>query len=246
MKYKAIILAAGRGSRLKELTADKPKCLVSLHNKPLLLWQLDAIKGAGISDIGIVLGYKSEKIKPFKLHTFQNHRWNETNMVSTLNCADAWLSEYSCIVSYSDIVYSKRCVTKLIEAPGDITISYDKNWLALWKMRFENPLDDAETFKLNKRGTITEIGNKTDNLDEIEGQYMGLLKFTPLGWGIVKKFLASLDIKTRDKIDMTSLLSGLIKCGVKIQAVPISENWYEVDSVQDLKLYNSLDNLEIR
>ena len=59
---KAIILAAGRGSRMKKLTNDKPKCLVKLHGKPLLEWQLESMRKSGISEIAIVTGYKHEML----------------------------------------------------------------------------------------------------------------------------------------------------------------------------------------
>ena len=57
---KAIILAAGRGSRMGNLTDESPKCLVELRARPLLEWQLMAIREAGIDDIAIVNGYKRE------------------------------------------------------------------------------------------------------------------------------------------------------------------------------------------
>ena len=57
---KAIILAAGRGSRMKSLTDEQPKCLIELRGKTLLEWQLGALREAGIAEIGIVTGYKRE------------------------------------------------------------------------------------------------------------------------------------------------------------------------------------------
>ena len=57
---KAIILAAGRGSRMQNLTQKQPKCLVNLRGKALLDWQLEALRAAGISEIAIVTGYKRE------------------------------------------------------------------------------------------------------------------------------------------------------------------------------------------
>ena len=51
---KDIILAAGRGSRMKNLTADRPKCLVELRGKALLDWQLEALRAAGVTEIAIV------------------------------------------------------------------------------------------------------------------------------------------------------------------------------------------------
>ena len=56
------------------------------------------------------------------------------------------------------------------------------NWLALWERRFGDPLLDAETFRLSSDGSLLEIGNKPRNVEEVEGQYMGLLRFSPEGW----------------------------------------------------------------
>ena len=53
------------------------------------------------------------------------------------------------IISYSDIFYSKLAIKKLYQTKSDISIIYDPNWHNLWDMRFNNPLDDAETFKLD-------------------------------------------------------------------------------------------------
>ena len=57
---RGIILAAGRGSRMKHLTSERPKCMVKLQGKPLIEWQLEALRAAGIDDIAIVTGYRHE------------------------------------------------------------------------------------------------------------------------------------------------------------------------------------------
>ena len=100
---KAIILAAGRGSRMKHLTDTQPKCLVELNGKSLLDWQLKALRDAGITEIAIVTGYRRQLLVNRGLIEFYNPRWAETNMVSSLACADEWLTTEPCIVSYSDI-----------------------------------------------------------------------------------------------------------------------------------------------
>ena len=78
---KAIILAAGRGSRMNELTYDKPKCLIEINGKTLLDWQLEAIKSVGINEIGIVTGYKREMLSVYKLIEFYNPNWETSQMV---------------------------------------------------------------------------------------------------------------------------------------------------------------------
>src|SRR5690348_3567787 len=142
---KAIILAAGRGSRMNALTEDKPKCLVEFRGKPLIDWQIEALNKAGITEIGIVTGYRRELLISRQFVEFYNDRWANTNMVSSLECARKWLETEPCIVSYSDIFYDFPAVLSLIQADADLAVTYDPNWLLLWKQRFEDPLSDAET-----------------------------------------------------------------------------------------------------
>jgi choline kinase len=157
---KAIILAAGRGSRLQGLTDQKPKCLVELDGRPLLEHQLEALQRAGIREIGIVTGYRREALSGRGLTEFHNPRWDQSNMVSSLACANDWLLEAPVIVSYSDIFYEPSAVSSLMETPAELAITFDPNWLALWSKRFADPLEDAETFRLQPNGQLAEIGKK--------------------------------------------------------------------------------------
>ena len=145
------------------------------------------------------------------------------------------------VISYSDIVYSKYAVKIISEAKRRYRNSYDPNWLWLWNMRFQNPLIDAETFEY-KKNILLEIGGKTDDINNIKGQYMGLLKITPLGWITVKSYLSNISCEIIDKLDMTALFRNLLKEGIIINVVPINDNWYEIDSESDLNVYENLKN----
>ena len=234
---KGIILAAGRGSRMGALTHDQPKCRTLLHGKELIQWQLDALTVASIQEIAIVRGYLAETFD-FELTYFENKRWSETNMVMSLNSSREWLESDTCVTSYSDIVYSADAVKRLIDADGDIVVTYDPNWKDLWLLRFEDPLLDAETFRL-EGDRVVEIGKRASSIEEIEGQYMGLVKYTPKGWAQVAEYLKNLLQDELDKLDMTTLLQGIIDAGVVVNTVPIQDKWFEVDSEADLRSYES-------
>lgn len=234
---RALILAAGRGSRMRGLTAHKPKCLVELAGKTLLDWQLSALRESGIEEIAVLRGYRAEALAGPGYKVFDNPRWAQTNMVSTLLCADSWLRGGECIISYADILYHPDTVRALAEAKGEIALTYDRLWKQLWCERFENPLSDAETFRCTTDGQLLEIGRRASSMSEIEGQYMGLLKTTPLGWNRVFEFLQTLPQPQRDALDMTGLLGRLLSDRVTIQAVGIEGHWCEVDSDEDLAVY---------
>lgn len=219
------------------LTAEIPKCLVQLGGKPLLEWQTSALRAAGILRIGIVTGWQPEQLANRGLETFHNPRWAQTQMVVSLSCVSEWLTADTCIVSYSDIFYPASAVRALMAAKGDIAITYDADWLALWSRRFANPLSDAESFETDAAGLLTDIGKKTDDVRKIKGQYMGLLRFTPKGWEGARRLLSGLDEQERDKLDMTSMLQRLIASRQEIRAVAVSGPWGEVDSERDLAIY---------
>lgn len=234
---RGLILAAGRGSRMGSMTEDAPKCMVELGCRTLLQRQVSALRSGGCREIGIVTGYKADLIAGAGDTAFHNAEWATSNMVRSLAAAEDWLAVGDVIVSYSDIFYSGETVADLAQAPGDLAIAYDPDWLALWAARFDDPLSDAETFRRDATGRLIEIGGKTDDLSQIEGQYMGLLKFTPQGWGAVGQALASLDPERRRRIDMTSLLSLLLASGVAIGTSPVAGPWGECDHPGDLAIY---------
>lgn len=235
---KAIILAAGRGSRMKDLTEERPKCLVELRGKALLDWQLESLRAAGITEIAIVTGYKRELLANRGLVEFHNARWAGTNMVSSLACAQDWLQAEPCIVSYSDIFYSPIAVQSLMTCEAPLAVTYDPNWLELWTQRFGDPLLDAETFRLSPEHTLTEIGNKPTSTNEVQGQYMGLLRFTPKGWAEVLRIRSGLTSEQSDKMHMTGTLQKVIDASrLAIAAVPYAGEWGEVDSTEDLLHY---------
>ena len=245
----AIILAAGQGKRLAPLTKNKPKCMVNLFGKTMLEWQISVFKKCGITDISIVTGYRSELIDLPGLEFFQNKKFETTNMVESLFCASEKLNK-STIVSYGDIIFEKRILDKLLESKHDISVVIDKDWRKQWDTRFQNPLDYAESLRLNKNDDILDIGKKVQDIDEISGQYIGLMKFQNEGIDIIKDFYhkckeysdknsnplnSSLPF---EKSYMTDFLQGMIDYGYKIKAVPISSGWLELDSMYDYKVYN--------
>ena len=147
----AVILAAGRGSRLGPRGEDRPKCLVEVAGRSLLDWQLDALHAAGIERVVVVGGYRGDMLSgPFE--RLENPRWAETNMVASLACAAGELRCAPCVVAYADILYAPDHVIALMHGGGAVAIAYDTEWLALWRLRFDDPLVDAETFAARTAG----------------------------------------------------------------------------------------------
>ena len=132
-----------------------------------------------------------------------------------------------------------------------MSIKNDKDWENYWRARNDDPLDDAETLKLGKDGLIIEIGKKPKSLDEIEGQYMGLMKFSAAGIRQIKSVYhaaiksGKLLGKPTENAYMTDLLQAIIQTGKPISSVPIRGNWIEVDTVEDLQSNVTLSRLKV-
>ena len=237
---RVLILAAGRGRRMREATADRPKCLVELAGRPLLEWQRAAFRQAGIETVAAVGGYRADRLAQEIEVPFVNQAWETTNMVRSLTCAAAWLESGDTLVSYSDIAFNASAVERLAAATGDIAITYDRQWAPLWAGRFEAPLDDAETFRIDG-GLVTEIGGRPQSPEEIQGQFMGLLRFSADGWRRIGRFLDGLEPAAVDRLDMTGLLARLIAAGESVEGVAVDGGWVEVDSESDLALLRKHD-----
>jgi L-glutamine-phosphate cytidylyltransferase len=237
---RAVILAAGRGGRMGRLGDARPKCLVELAKKPLINRQVTALRGGGATAVAVVRGYRADMICLPNITYFDNPRWAETNMVTSLTAAAEWLRSEPIIVSYADIFYRRELARDLAAAAGDLVVAYDRAWRNLWTRRFVDPLSDAETFRADESGKLIEIGGKASKIGDIAGQYMGLLKFTPRAWQTVDTLLVGLDPTTRDRLDMTGLLRILLNQNFPIFTLGTEGQWGEVDSPSDLALYERM------
>lgn len=236
---KFILLAAGRGSRLGDLTKNKPKCMCELAGKTLLQRCLETAEQAGVDkkDIGIVTGYQSDMFNIEGVTYFHNKDWETTNMVHSLTMANEWLEKEPCIVCYSDIVFTKEALLKLQQSKEEIALTYYTKFWELWEKRLDNPLEDLETFRLNEKGELTEIGRQPQCKEEIEGQYMGLVLFTPKSWKQAKKTMERPLRKPLNKLDMTTLLDEMIQDKVCISTIPVDDFWLECDTEEDIRVY---------
>lgn len=180
---KSIILAAGEGTRLRPLTNEIPKALVSFHGRSLLDYQIETLHSCEINNIVVVCGYRGDKILRKDIKLIENKEYLKTNMLYSLFCAEDEMNS-DLIISYGDIVYSKEILMSLIMSKAPYAITVDLLWRELWEMRMSDPLMDAESLKMNDKGYIVELGKQPESFDDIQGQYMGLIK---IAFPFVKK-----------------------------------------------------------
>lgn len=124
---RAIILAAGMGSRLRPLTEKVPKCLVPVAGRPILEWQLTAFESGGIRDVTVVVGYRAGQVKEFcgkrsnkaVVRVVENAEYEVTNNLYSLTKALS-LSKEPCFVCNGDVVFDAHIVRAMSEAPSNL------------------------------------------------------------------------------------------------------------------------------
>jgi len=246
---RGIILAAGKGSRMGQYTKKCPKGLLKIGGKEILKYTIDNFRSVGINDITILTGYQSKKIAFRGVNYIQNKDYMNTNMVYTFFCAKSLMNS-NIIVSYGDIVYEPKILQKVLIDKSDISVAIDDNWHNLWSIRTNHPLKDAETLTLDKNDYITSIGKKPKNLNEIESQYIGLLKIKEAVLGQIIQIYELIKHKNENQIvinnrnykhlHMTDLLQIIINNGIKIKGVRIKGGWLEFDTISDYDIYTTM------
>ena len=242
---KAIIIAAGMGSRLKPLTNNKPKCLLKIRGRTILERQLEGLRGCGINDISLVRGYKKEMLKFPGIKYYENTDYLNNNILSSLFFAEKEMDN-AFIFSYSDIIYQKNIVEKLLQNNSDISLVVDYDWLKQYTNRKKHPVSEAELVKA-ENGKIARIGKSVVTLKKAQGEFIGLAKFSKKGAEILKEEYQKLVRKYQDrknqrfqnaaffeKAYLTDMIQYLINRGYPIDSVDIKGGWVEIDTDEDI------------
>jgi len=242
---KAIILAAGMGTRLGELTKERPKGMLEFLGKTLIEREIETLKESGVSEIIVVRGYMAEKIDYPNVKYFDNPTYAETNMVESLMCAKEELAG-DVIVSYADILYEPRVVKALVASEGDVVVTVDTAWRDYWKARLGSDSQDIESLNFDSTGErIEELGSEEINTKNIDARYVGMIKFSARGIEIAKEVYEKekaaytggkwRNSKSFAKGYMTDLLQAIIDSGQEVRPLKIEHGWLEFDNVSDYK-----------
>ncbi|HLC96101.1 MAG TPA: phosphocholine cytidylyltransferase family protein [Candidatus Nanoarchaeia archaeon] len=245
---KAIILAAGMGTRLGKYTKELPKGMLTFKGKSLIEHQLNTLRSCGITDIIIVKGYMPDKINFPGVKYYENKDYATTNMVETLFAAEPEMDD-AILVCYADILYEKKILKKVLEAKVDIGVTIDENYWDYWKARLDHPEEDTESLVI-KDGKIIDLGDTKAPLEKAKVRYVGLIKFSKKGVEALKqvynknkkKFFHRdqpwLRSKSFKKAYMTCMLQALINAGYEVKPIPIKHGWLEFDTEADYERYN--------
>lgn len=236
---KCILLAAGRGIRLRPYTDSIPKCLLPFQGIPLIQYLVSTMRSCGIEDIIIVRGYLGERLNLHGVRYVEDH--DGFNMLHSLFRADSELRG-NIVVSYADIIYERRVLEELLRSQEDVSVVIDTEWESYYRERVGDPYLLAESLVLD--GTrIISIGMPVRTGQSLPGQYIGLMKYSPEGieklrvnyWKARQQFWGK-QWRCAERFElayMTDMLQELIDNGVNIHAVPVRHGWLEFDTSAD-------------
>ena len=235
---KAIILAAGLGSRLEVLTKDKPKSLIKVNGKPIIKYQIDAYINAGISEIIIVLGYKCDELENYlkinyleKIKLVFNKNFDSTNnMYSLWLCKDYVLQSEKVFISNADVVFDESIVLKMVNKKGNF-IPCDSSQFNYESMKIS----------INSKSEIVDISKKIIE-EKSHACSIDLYCFDKDGINVLINEIS--EIIKDDKNQWTELAIQKILKDNKIKIFPLyldkDERWYEIDNMEDLISADSL------
>jgi choline kinase len=172
---KAVILAAGQGTRIRSVHGEHPKCLIQVDDATILDHQLEALSMAGIIDVAIVVGYEKEQIITHvrgrelsyfqRIHFIENPAFALTNNIYSLWLASDWLRGDSVIVLNADVIFDPAIFNSAVQPDSPISMIVDP----LWR---------DETMKVIIDGDRVTRMSKRITREEFSGTYIGITVFS--------------------------------------------------------------------
>lgn len=231
-----IYLLGGIGSRLSTISEGRPKSLIPIKGETLFARNTSVFKNF---DIPIILatGYKAHLFENLGYESTYNADFSSTNMVwNLLHAIRTKHIRDEILVCYGDIGLAPEAVERVLECSGnDVVVAYDSLWLRYWQLRFDNAVEDAESFLIDRNSNIIEIGGPISSLDEPEGQFVGFLKFSREVVQHLHELPERLEQSVLERMYTTDLLMLLINDGFNLYGVDICGGWVEIDIPEDIE-----------
>ena len=224
---KAIILAAGKGSRLYPISSKVPKGLLKINNQTIIDRLINQLLGVNIQDITIVTGYQSKAYD----EKFRNNKnikliyypfYSDTNNLHTLWFIKELLNDDT-IISFSDLILDENILIRLVNSKSDLAFT----------VHSLNILEGTMKVSFNS-STLTSITRTS--IEKANGNFVGISKFSKNGCRIVVDEMLKI-VKSGHKNDYyTIAIDNYIKSGGFVEAINVNrDRWIEIDDANKYK-----------
>lgn len=240
----AIILAAGMGKRLHELTKNNTKCMVKVNGVPLIERTLKILDKKKLSKIVIVVGYKKQGLIEFVQNLdvrtpvvfIENDDFDKTNNIYSLLLAKKYLQKEDTLLLESDIIFEEAAIDLLLDDPRSTLALVDK--FASWM--------DGTCLELDAEDSIVEfIPGKYLRFEEKENYYktVNIYKFgkafaSDVYVPFLEAYFKAMGVNEYYE-SVIKLIAMLEHCEMKAKRLT-GQKWYEIDDIQDLDIASSI------
>jgi len=253
---KAIIVAAGIGSRLGEFAKNTPKSLIDINGQSILERQISVFKKLGISDITVIIGPHAEKFTFKNISFIQDKNYLEHDILSSLMLARSIMHD-DIIISYGDVIFDEHVLQSLINFSGSIGLGIDLNWEKNYDGKEQELKQEASTVQMKNnictkivdgrelsKSKIKDDSKPSDHKKQKLGEFVGLMRLTKQGSIIFIKRYEELinshigsfhEASSISQAYFTDMLQELIDNDIEILPIPVQGKWCEIDTIEDLK-----------
>jgi dTDP-glucose pyrophosphorylase len=233
---KAVLLAAGRGTRMRELTADLPKPMIRVRGKPILLHIVEGLQTAGIKNYLIIVGYHGDTVREyFGDGTCFGLRINYATQVvqdgtgRVVNLARDFVGDSPFLLGYGDILVDPRNYKSIVDLADDVE--------AIISVKRDEDVTKGGAVFLNDQFELVDLREKT-RPDEANSPWYnaGLYVFRPS----IFDFTAKLQPSPRGEYELTDAIRDLALSGKKVKALELGGEWADVRDPEILAQLNKL------
>jgi dTDP-glucose pyrophosphorylase len=231
---KAVLLAAGRGTRMHELTADMPKPMIKVRGKPILLHIVEGLQSAGIKDFLIIIGYHGEMVREyfgdgtcFGLRISYAIQTVQDGTGRVVELAREFVGAEPFILHYGDILVDpqnhERLATLPLETEAIVTVKGNED------------VSKGGAVFINESMEVTDVREKAKPGEPTSRWYnAGVYSFRPS----IFQFTAKLQPSPRGEYELTDAIRALAQSGKKVQAIELKGHWADVRDPEILARLN--------
>ena len=234
MIEKAVILAAGRGTRMRELTAELPKPMIEVHGKPVLQHIIEGLRDARIDQLLLIIGYRADAVRDF---FGDGSRYNIAIQYATQTVQDGtgrvvdlardFVGNGPFILAYGDILVDPANYNRVVDLPNDVEA-------ILTVTRGEDVSKGGAVF-VNDEMELVDLREKPKPGEPTSPWYnAGLYAFRPSIFDLTAKLKPS----PRGEYELTDAIRELAQSGKKVKALELTGEWADVRDPEILAKLN--------
>ena len=231
---KAVILAAGRGTRMREMTADLPKPMLEVRGKPVLQYIVEGLRDAGVRKFLIVVGYRADAVRNFFGNGSRNNidikyatQVTQDGTGRVVDLAKDFVANTPFILAYGDILIDPANYKHIVDLADDVEA-------IVCVTRGEDVSKGGAVF-VNERMELVDLREKPKPGEPTSPWYnAGLYAFRPS----IFDFTTKLKPSPRGEYELTDAIRELAQTGDKVQALELTGDWADVRDPEILARLN--------